>query len=67
MATCKKCGKPIDWKRDSGKWIPLDVQHAGRVHFEFCKPNRVLETRSYGFTGKGVKPAPSGGKLPWED
>lgn len=38
MATCKRCGKPIEWNKTPDGWKPYEVVgiSSGLLHFKFC-------------------------------
>ena len=40
---CNECGLPIDFRREGGKWVPID--EGGQPHYLSCKGERARDMR----------------------
>jgi ribonuclease HI len=69
---CKKCNAEITWRKEGGKWMPVDLD--GASHFQSCK--RTIEKLASGFhgiwgrtsgDGSDVACVYNGLALPWAD
>jgi len=51
---CNECGLPIDFRREDGRWVPIDAD--GQPHYLTCKSERARDMRVRRGQEPGVYP-----------